>query len=81
MKVAAKALTIPVLEALCDTYTKNLEQFMQANEIPQDSEVVLISFLSCSVFELSIYFQQCLEKVLRAEHCWIISVIVGISFM
>ena len=43
VKVAAKALTIPVLEALCDTYTKNLEQFMQANEIPQDSEVVFIS--------------------------------------
>ena len=40
IKMAAKALTIPVLEALCDTYTKNLEQFMQANEIPQDSEVV-----------------------------------------
>ena len=36
--------------------------------------------MSCSVFERSIYFQQCLEKVLRAELCWIISVIVGISF-
>ena len=63
VKVAAKALTIPVLEALCDTYTKNLEQFMQANEIPQDSEVISVCcfFLSCSVFERSIYFQQCLE--------------------
>ena len=40
IKMAAKALTIPVLEALCDTYTKNLEQFMQANEIPRDSEVL-----------------------------------------
>ena len=64
VKVAAKALTIPVLEALCDTYTKNLEQFMQANEIPQDSEVIEACFLSSSVFERSISFQQCLGKSL-----------------
>ncbi len=39
IKLASKVLKIPVLEALCETYTKNLNQFLQANEIPQDSEV------------------------------------------
>ena len=47
LKAAAKGLTIPVLEALCDTYTKNLEQFMQANEIPQDSEVMKVVLFCC----------------------------------
>ncbi len=45
IKKAAKALNIPALQALCETYTKNLQQFMEANDVPQDSEVHFICLI------------------------------------